>query len=72
MRRCWCWGGAVSGLPDGPGRSSIWLPWEFSWPEYLATALSLGWFVRGLRILPRAEHPPPWRSICFVVGVASF
>ena len=55
-----------------PADLPAWLPWEFSWPEYLATALSLGWFVRGLTILPKGEHPPLWRSICFVLGVASF
>ena len=55
-----------------PADLPVWLPWEFSWGEYLVMALSLGWFVRGLIILPTAQHPPLWRSICFVAGVASF
>jgi putative membrane protein len=55
-----------------PADLPAWLPWEFSWPEYLAAALTLTWFIRGLRILPAAEHPPLWRKICFVAGVASF
>lgn len=55
-----------------PADLPAWLPWEFSWPEYLATALSLGWFIRGLTILPKGEHPPLWRSICFIAGVLSF
>ena len=55
-----------------PADLPLWLPWEFSWPIYLATALTLGWFVRGLRLLPKAQHPPVWRSISFVLGVASF
>jgi len=55
-----------------PADLPMWLPWEFSWPIYLATALSLGWFVRGLKIFPKAQHPPLWRSICFVAGVLSF
>src|SRR5476649_327636 len=55
-----------------PADLPIGLPWEFSWPEYLATALTLGWFARGLKVLPKAEHPPLWRMICFVAGVASF
>lgn len=55
-----------------PADLPVWLPWEFSWPEYLVTALTLAWFWRGLRLLPKAEHPPLWRLICFVVGVASF
>src|SRR5471032_1482962 len=55
-----------------PADLPIGLPWEFSWPEYLATALTLGWFARGLKVLPKAEHPPLWRMICFVLGIASF
>jgi putative membrane protein len=55
-----------------PADLPAWMPWEFSWPIYLATALTLAWFVRGLKVLPQAEHPPLWRLICFVAGVASF
>lgn len=55
-----------------PADLPVWLPWEFSWPEYLVTALTLAWFWRGLCVLPKAEHPPLWRLICFVAGVASF
>ena len=55
-----------------PADLPVWLPWEFSWPIYIATALTLAWFVRGLKLLPKAQHPPLWRSICFVAGVASF
>jgi putative membrane protein len=55
-----------------PADLPVWLPWEFSWPEYLATALILFWFARGLKLLPRDQHPPLWRSICFVAGVLSF
>ena len=55
-----------------PADLPVWLPWEFSWPIYLATVLTLAWFVRGLKILPKDRHPPLWRLICFVLGVASF
>jgi putative membrane protein len=55
-----------------PAQLPVWLPWEFSWPEYLATVLTLGWFARGLYRLPPSQHPPLWRSICFVAGMASF
>jgi putative membrane protein len=54
-----------------PADMPVWMPWEFSWPEFLATALTLAWFFRGLRVLPKSEHPPLWRSISFVLGVAS-
>lgn len=55
-----------------PADLPFWLPWEFSWPIYLATGLTLGWFARGLSVLPRDQHPPLWRSLCFVLGVVSF
>jgi len=66
--------GAVldAGVRLFPADLPVWLPWEFSWPIYLATALTLGWFVRGLKVLPKAQNPPLWRSICFVAGVLSF
>ena len=80
MTRGWAWYGALLVLGAVldvvcrlyPADLPIWLPWEFSWPEYLATGLALGCFARGLKLLPKTEHPPLWRSICFVVGVASF
>jgi len=76
----WLWFGGLLGLGAVlytlcrlfPADLPVWLPWEFSWPQYLATVLSLAWFVRGLKILPNDRHPPPWRLICFVLGVASF
>jgi putative membrane protein len=55
-----------------PADLPFWLPWEFSWPEYLAIALTLLWFAHGLKLLPKDQHPPLWRSICFVAGVLSF
>jgi putative membrane protein len=55
-----------------PADLPVFLPWEFSWPEYLATTLTFIWFARGLKLLPKDQHPPTWRLACFVVGVASF
>lgn len=55
-----------------PAHLPFWMPWQFHWPEYLATVLSLFWFVRGLRVLPRDRHPSRLRQISFVVGVLSF
>ena len=76
----WLWYGAILALGAVlylvcalyPAYLPFFLPWEFSWPIYLATALTLWWFFRGLKILPKAQHRPLWRSICFVAGVASF
>ena len=55
-----------------PADLPAWMPWEFSWGEYLATALTFIWFGRGLTALPKDRHPPLWRLACFVAGVASF
>jgi len=55
-----------------PAHLPVWMPWEFSWPVYLATALTLTWFVRGLAILPASARPPLWRSAAFLLGVLSF
>ena len=79
-RKDWLWYGALLALGAVlylvcalyPAYLPFFMPWEFSWPIYLATALTLVWFFRGLKTLPKADHPPLWRSICFVAGVASF
>jgi putative membrane protein len=48
----------------------FWMPWEFSWPEYLVTAVALAWFFTGLRRLPSTARPRLWRSLSFLLGVA--
>jgi putative membrane protein len=55
-----------------PAELPFWMPWEFSWPTFLATALSLAWFWRGVALLPRAERPSWWRGASFTLGVLSF
>ena len=55
-----------------PADLPVWMPWEFSWPEYLACTLTLAWFCRGLKILAPADRPPRWRQALFVAGIASF
>ena len=54
-----------------PASSPIWMPWEFSWLEYLAFALALLWFFRGLAITGPALRPGVWRTMTFIVGVAA-
>jgi putative membrane protein len=52
-----------------PSLMPLWGPWDFSWPEYLATAFGMAWFFRGLARTPAAMRPPPWRQAAFVGGV---
>jgi putative membrane protein len=55
-----------------PADLPFWMPWEFSWPIYLATVLSLAWYAKGWLALSPSERPPAWRTFCFVFGVLSF
>ena len=55
-----------------PSQLPFWMPWEFSWPAFLATALTLAWYERGRRLLTPAARPSAWRTISFVGGVLSF
>jgi len=54
-----------------PADMPVWMPWDFSWPVFLVTSLSLGWWALGLARLPKSERPPLWRNVCFVLGVLS-
>jgi len=54
-----------------PAELPFWMPWEFSWPVFLAVSLSLLWFFSGLAALPGGARPPLWRSTSFLVGVLS-
>jgi putative membrane protein len=47
------------------------MPWEFSWPVYLATFVTLGCYWRGLRRLPANERPSSWRIGSFVIGLVA-
>lgn len=52
-----------------PADLPFWMPWEFSWPVFLVTALSLSWYVSGTFRLPRTDRPSVWRQTAFFVGV---
>ena len=65
--RGWAWYGAVLALGAVlyllcrlyPADLPFWLPWEFSWPEYLITALAFAWFLRGLKMPKRRRKKTP-------------
>ncbi len=54
-----------------PAAMPFWAPWEFSWSQFLAIALALGWYLRGLTLLPVDARPPLWRTTAFLIGLAS-
>jgi len=39
-----------------PAELPAWMPWAFVWPEYLAAALALYWFGRGLARVDAADR----------------
>ena len=64
-------GGAVLAwlCRDFPAALPFWAPWDFSWVEFLAAALGLWWYARGVALTPTAEQPSAWRHASFAVGV---
>jgi putative membrane protein len=54
-----------------PSQLPFWMPWEFSWPVFLTTTLTLTWYGRGWLRLSPEDRPAFWRTACFVTGVMS-
>jgi putative membrane protein len=52
-----------------PADLPFWMPWEFSWPVFLVTLLSLAWFWKGLNGMSSRQRPAAWRVACFILGV---
>ncbi len=46
-----------------PASMPVWAPWDFSWPEYLAFALTLLWLVRGLAGTQPDSRRSVWRVV---------
>ena len=53
-----------------PSAMPVWAPWDFSWPEYLAFALTILWFFRGLADTPPEARPSLARRVAFFSGLA--
>ena len=45
------------------------MPWDFSWLEFLATALAIWWFAQGVRHSPSNDRPAVWRQVSYVGGI---
>src|SRR5579871_5986909 len=52
-----------------PADLPFWMPWEFSWPVFLVTALSLAWYFSGVSRMSGAVRPLFCRQGTFVAGV---
>ena len=52
-----------------PSRMPVWAPWDFSPTVYIATALALLWFWRGLGLCAAEDRSPVWRRVAFVCGI---
>jgi len=53
-----------------PAQMPVALPYEFSWPIFLAVAFSGLWFYRGLGQIARAGRLALWRQLAFWAGLA--
>lgn len=56
-----------------PAAMPDWAPWDYSWPEFIATALPLWWYARGLSRgtvagTAPAARPGVARTIAFATG----
>ncbi len=47
-----------------------WAPYDFDWTYYVAAALGVWWYLRGLSLTPTAERPSRWRIAAYFLGVA--
>jgi putative membrane protein len=52
-----------------PAHLPFWAPWEFSWTQFLAAALALWWYGRGVALTAVQQRPNPWRQAAFGSGV---
>ena len=52
-----------------PSAMPFWAPWDFSPSIYLATALTLYWYWRGLALSGAETRPPIWRRSFFLLGL---
>jgi putative membrane protein len=63
-------GGLLSWLSRAhPALMPVWGPWDFSWIEFLAAAVPLWWFFRGLARSEPDERLPAWRCASFLFGL---
>ncbi len=53
-----------------PAQMPVWAPWDFAPTVYLATAVALIWFWRGLALSPPDARPATWRRVAFLCGIA--
>jgi putative membrane protein len=64
-------GGALLWLSTHrPTLMPVWGPWDFSPSIYLATALTLLCFCRGLALMAPEARPAVWRRVAFLAGLA--
>jgi len=63
-------GGVLAWLcRDYPAAMPVWAPWDFSWLEFLAVALGVWWYARGVTLSPAEERPSMARRLSFAAGV---
>jgi putative membrane protein len=54
-----------------PSAMPAWAPWDFSFTQFLAAWLALGWYARGVLLLPADQRPGLWRQAAFLLGLGA-
>jgi len=71
-RRCWCLGAALYAVCRLYPPTCLLVALGVFMGEYLATATEPGLVRPWTEDIAERQHPPLWRSVCFIVGVLSF
>lgn len=54
-----------------PTALPVWAPWDFSWVEFLAAALGIWWYLRGVARSDPGLRPAIWRQAAYLTGIAA-
>jgi putative membrane protein len=52
-----------------PSFLPFWMPWEFSWLQFLSIALTVWWYLHGLALTAAANRPSLPRQLSFLAGM---
>lgn len=57
------------GSETWPAEMPVFLPWDFSWIDFLGTTAPVAWYLRGLHLTAPPARPPALRIIAFLTGM---
>lgn len=60
------------GCETWPADMPVFLPWDFSWIDFLGVVLPVAWYGRGLYLTSPADRPHVMRTVSFLLGMTVF